>query len=64
MTEVYPTGSEGVKRTSKAPMDLRLRAAMEREIRELIESSEGGKDWLAEKLMDYFEDNAIYICYH
>lgn len=42
-------------------MDLKLRASMERDIRQLIESSEGGKDWLAEKLMDYFEDNAVYI---
>lgn len=43
--------------------DLKLRMQMEKEIRELVESSEGGKDWLAEKLMDYFEENAIYICY-
>lgn len=42
-------------------MDLRLRAAMEKDILQLIESSEGAKDWLAEKLMDYFEDNAVYI---
>lgn len=40
---------------------LKLRMAMEKEIRELIEASEGGKDWLAEKLMDYFEENAVYI---
>lgn len=31
----------------------------EREIRELIESSEGSKDWLAEKMMDYFEDKMV-----
>lgn len=43
--------------------DLKLRMIMEREIRELIESSEGGKDWLAEKLMDYFEENAVYISF-
>lgn len=42
-------------------MNLKLRMTMEKEIRELIESSEGGKDWLAEKLMDYFEENAVYI---
>lgn len=42
-------------------MDLKLRMAMEKDIRQLIDSSEGGEDWLAEKLMDYFEDNAVYI---
>ena len=44
--------------------DLNLRMKMEREILSLIQSSEGSDEWLAEKLMDYFEDNAIYICYH
>lgn len=41
--------------------DLKLRMTMECEIRQLIESSEGSKDWLAEKLMDYFEENAVYV---
>jgi len=39
----------------------KLRMTMEKDIRELISSSEGGDDWLAEKIMDYFEDNAIYL---
>lgn len=43
--------------------NLKLRMTMEKEILGLIESSEGSSEWLAEKLMDYFEENAIYIAY-
>lgn len=43
--------------------NIKLRMVMEKEIKQLIEASEGGKDWLAEKLMDYFEENAVYLAY-
>ena len=41
--------------------DLKLRMIMEKEILGLIEASEGGKEWLAEKLMDCFEENSGYV---
>jgi hypothetical protein len=46
-----------------------LRMQMEKEIKSLIQAhlddingcSVSGTDYVSEKLMDYFEDNAIYI---
>lgn len=46
-------------------MDVALRLQMERDIKSIIQSSEvvplGSEDWLTERLMMYFEDNAVYI---